>query len=164
MNDLRSIKTILYTLKRAYGLPINIVWRTESTPNLETGKKTVQQDSVSVDRAIILPATTNRNFVYDLVFIASNKNFTYGGFFDKNRRKVIIDRADLPRDFEIKIGHYLIINSKRYEVKNIDTFDVQAAYDLDVEQVDNIDLENQIKQVYYEDLFVDHSVEVLIND
>jgi hypothetical protein len=162
MNSLRFIKNVLYTLKREYGFAINIVWKVSDAPNYRTGKRNVAQDSVSVDRAIVLPASTQRDFVYDLTFIASNKNFTYGGLFDKNRRRVFIDKSDLPTDFEIKIGYYLIIKGKRFEVKEVDLFDEGAGYELDVTQLDNIDLENHIELRYYQDLFLEQTVEVTV--
>ncbi len=160
MNNLRFIKQVLYTLKRDFGLPANIVWRTSSVPNLETGKLNVSQDSVAVSRAIVLPRVLQRDFVYDLSFIASNKNFTYGGLFDKNSRKVFIDPDDLPAGFEIKIGYWIVFNGVRYEVKTVDTYEQNAAIDMDVSQVDNAILSNLIKKVYYDDLFLDQSVEV----
>ena len=161
MNDLRFIKDILYTLKRAYGRPVNIVWRVSSTADLETGVKSVVQDSFSVDRVIVLPATTDRNFAYDLAYIASNKNYSYGGFYDKNRRRIVLERSDLPPDFEIKIGYFFIFEEARYEVKAIDNFGERLAYDLDCQEIDNIDLENQIKRRYFDDLFLTHNVEVV---
>jgi hypothetical protein len=162
MNSLRFIKNVLYTLKRDYGLPATIVWRTSSVPNLETGKLEVTQDSVAVNRAIVLPRVLQRDFVYDLSFIASNKNFTYGGLFDKNSRKVYLDPDDLPAGFDIKIGYWIIFNGIRYEVKAVDTYESNAAIDLDVSQVDNAILNNLIKKVYYDDLFLDQSVEVQV--
>lgn len=160
MNSLRFIKNVLYTLKRDYGLPANIVWRTSSVPNLETGKLDTAQESVAVSKAIVLPRALQRNFVYDLSFIASNKNFTYGGLFDLNSRKVYLDPDDLPRDFEIKIGYWIVFGGSRYEVKAVDTYEQGSAIDLDVTQVDNAALSNLIKKVYYDDLFLAQSVEV----
>lgn len=163
MNDDRFIKSVLYTLKRAYGIPANLVWRTGQTVDLETGVITVTHDSVKVDRAIVLPFSRDRDFAYDLTFIASNKNFTYGGLFDKNRRKVYVDKDDLPSDFEIKLGYYFVIQGKRFDVKVVDDYGNGLAYDLDVEQLTNIDLANQIEEVYYEDLFLNQTVEVTLN-
>lgn len=161
--DLRFIKQILYSLKRAYGLPVEIVWRTSSTLNLETGKKTVTKDSVLVNRGIVLPSTIDREFVYDLSFIASNKNFTYGGLFDQTSRRVIIDRADLESDFEIEVGHYLIIAGKRYEVEALNEFEHSAAYMIVAKQVTNIALENYIQRQLFSIVTLNQSVEVSLD-
>lgn len=160
--DLRFIKRVLYALKRDYGLPVNIVWRVSSEANLETGKKTVTKDSILVNQGIILPSTIDRGFVYDLTFIASNKNFTYGGLFDKQYRRVIIDRDDLPSDFEIEIGYYLVFNNNRYEVEEVNEFEQSAGYFMLVKQITNIDLENHIKRQMFSVAHFDHSVEVSI--
>lgn len=167
MNNLRFIRDAIYALKQEFGLPVNIVWRSSSEIDLETGRKTVTQDSKTVNRAIVLPATTQRDFVYDLTFIASNKNFTYGGLFDKHRRKVFIDRQDLPPDFEIKLGYILIIAGKHYDVKGVDDYvdgfpDQPIAYELDVEQATNIDIGNVTNVAIYQDVFLKQAVEVTV--
>lgn len=161
--DLRFIKNVLYSLKRDYGLPVNIVWRTSSTANLRTGKKDVIQDSIQVNRGIVLPSTINQDFAYDLSFIASNKNFTYGGLFDEQHRRVIIDRADLPPDFEIKRGYYLVFNQKRYEVEQINEFENGAGYMVLAKQVTNITLDNYIKRYMFSLLSLDQTVEVTVD-
>lgn len=161
--DLRFIKRTLYTLKRDFGLPLNIVWRDSSSANLETGEKTVVKDSQQVSRGIILPSTVDRNFVYDLAFIASNKNFTYGGFFDQQRRRVIIDKDDLPSDFKIEVGYYIVFNGNRYEVERVDEFEHNAAYVLQAKQIANIDVENINYRQNFSLLFFEHEVEVQLD-
>lgn len=163
MNDSRFIKRTLYALKRQYGAQINIVWRTGSQLNLELGTKTVSQDSVRVDRAIILPVTLDRDFVYDLSFIASNKNFTYGALFNKNRRKILLDSDDLPTDFKIEIGYFCVINDQRFEIKTVDNFGNKDGYEIDMEQVDNIELANNIVEVQYQEVYLVDTVEVTVN-
>lgn len=163
MYDLRFIRQTLYSLKREYGFPVNFVWNTESTPNYETGKKTVEKDSLTVNRALVLPSSIQRNFVYDLTVIASNKNFTYGGLFDLRSRHIVIDRQDIPADFEIKIGYYVIVKGQRFEIKAVEAYDDLSAFVLDAEQVDNVELENLIQLQMYSLLLMDHSVEVQLN-
>lgn len=126
---LRFISRVVYRLKRRYGQPIDILWNVSSTTHLETGKKTVQRGLVKVSRGIVLPSKIHREFFYDLVFIASNKNFTYGGQTDTTERRLIIDRKDLPSlEFEIKVGYWLIIDGKRYDVKDVEEFEQRTAY------------------------------------
>lgn len=163
MYDLRFIRQVLYSLRRDYGLPVNIVWDTASTPDYETGKKVVVRDSLTVNRAIIMPASIQRDFVYDLTVIASNKNFTYGGLFDQRSRRIIIDRQDIPKDFEIKIGYHAIIKGQRFEIKGVQAFDDLSAFVLDAEQVDNIELANHIQKQMYSLLLLNHTVEVTLN-
>jgi hypothetical protein len=48
-----------------------------------------------------------RDFVYDLSFIAANKNFTYGGQFQIERVNIIIDTVKLGT---FEIGETTIVN------------------------------------------------------
>lgn len=125
---LQVISRVLYRLKRRYGLPLDIVWRESSTVNRETGEKTVVKDSLRVERAIPLPSVIQREFAYDLAYIAAGKNFTYGGFFDTSERRFIIDTKDLPADFEIKIGQYFVYDRARYDVKQVQRFEDARAF------------------------------------
>lgn len=72
-----------------------IVQTGEYTPNLKTGTAVQKTKMIEVRRAAILPGRHKRDFDYDLSFIAANKNFTYGGFFDKIDVVIIVDNADL---------------------------------------------------------------------
>lgn len=160
MAGLSMVPDVLYQLKREFGLPLTIVQRTSSSPNLETGKMTVTKDSVFVNRAIALPDRLDRDFEYDLTFIASNKNFTYGGFYDKRRRRFIIDRKDLPNNFKIEIGNYLVFDGKRYEAEIVQEFEKQAGYLIVAKQETNVELENLIKRVLISTFLPTQTVQV----
>ena len=118
-NVLRQVRPILYRLKRNYGLPMYI--RYTDTPdsfNYETGEIVRDLTEVYVRRGILLPVDIKRIFAYDLAYIAAGKNFTYGGFFDKATRMVIIDAKDLPTGFIITRNMYINFQSRRYEIKD----------------------------------------------
>ena len=155
---LRFIDSTLYELKREYGVSLNIVWITAETVDTEAGKMTITRDSVSVNRAIVLPSTTEREFAYDLTFIASNKNFTYGGLFDTHRRRVIIDRRDLPTDFEIKVGYWLVFQGKRYEVEEFNEFSGRGFY-IVAKQATDVELENFIQRHIFSLITLEQTVE-----
>jgi hypothetical protein len=123
MNDLAFISQALYSLKRRYGFPVDIMWRTASTVNRETGDKTVTKDSLRVGLMIVLPAAAKREFSYDLAYIAAAKNFTYGALYDTSQRQFIVDANDLPADFEITPGLWFVYKQGRYEVKDAQRFD-----------------------------------------
>jgi hypothetical protein len=78
----RSDKAHWYSLKKAYGLPIEILKPTNSEINTQTGKYTTEDFSVPIPRALVLAGTVRPKFVYDLGYLASNNNFTYGGEFN----------------------------------------------------------------------------------
>jgi hypothetical protein len=69
-----------------------------------------------------LPRKLRTDFAYDLSFIAANKNFTYGGFFGKTSRLVLIDALDLGA-YVIAKQDYITINSKRYVIDDLDEYE-----------------------------------------
>lgn len=151
MNRLRFISQVLYRLKRRYGEAVIIYNRLSSTTNLETGVKSVITESVIVKRAIVLPSKIHREFVYDLTFIATNKNFTYGGHFDTTERQLIFDRKDLP-NFEIKVGMYLLFKSRRYDVKQVEEFEDNTGYFVTAKQSIEADATHTIQVNAHSDI------------
>ena len=145
MNRLVFISRVLYRLKRRYGATVDLIWRTSSTVDRETGLKTVEKDSIRLQRVIVLPSQVHREFSYDLAYIAAAKNFTYGGFFDTTERRFIVDTRDLPPDFEIKVGYYLVYDRVRYDVKTVEKFEDARAFFLTAKQATSVDNSNQIE-------------------
>jgi len=121
-------------MKRTYGLPIDLCEQTLGATNLETGTKSITYTKIRIQRAIIQPARSHRDFVYDLAFISANKDFTTGGFFDASDRRIILDANDVPDDWDIDINQFVIFNNKRYDIKSFDTFESNAGYTLIVRE------------------------------
>ena len=118
-NGLRQIELVIYRLKRQFGISIQIKEEATQTQNLETGEITRTFISDTIRRAVVLPTRLMRDFIYDLSFIAANKNFTYGGHFDVNTRIVIFDKKDLDNISEISNDTLIIISNRRYMVKEV---------------------------------------------
>jgi len=125
-NVLRQIRIIIYRLKRNYGLPAILRRPTQNDYNIQTGETTRTYESITIKRMILLPRRNISDFVYDLSFIAANKNFTYGGYFDTNERWAIIDVKDLPTEYrppdntlEVTTEFNVVIESRQYDVNEI---------------------------------------------
>lgn len=117
-NVLRETRKIIYNLKRQFGLLMYIQYASsDDVYDLETGEITRTITDIKIRRGVLLPEDTLRKFVYDLSFIAANKNFTYGGFFEKGARVVLIDVKDLPSGFIIKNSMYINFHNRRYEIQ-----------------------------------------------
>lgn len=140
MNRLAFIKKVLYRLKRRYGSDVAIRWRISSEVDRATGEKTVVNGSLRVQRMIVLPSVIHREFSYDLAYIAAAKNFTYGGFFDTQERRFIVDTKDLPADFEIKVGYFFVYGGKRYDVKQVEEFEEHTAYFITAKQSESVEV------------------------
>ena len=122
MNSKRFITNIIYRLKRRYGEVVDVLELTNSVLDTQTGEKTNTYDSVRVDRAIVLPSRINKEFVYDLSYIAASKDFTMGGLFDTTKRKILFDKADLTT-WTLTNNQFLVTKDTRYEILEVHEFD-----------------------------------------
>ena len=138
MSNLRQIKNILYQLKKDWGIAMDLRNQT-SVVDRKTGMTQKSYVSLSVRRGILLPVKLTPSFVYDLSFIAANKNFTYGGLFGAGSRVVIIDGSDVPSTFTVKEDTQLIIAKAVYSVKNVETLVDKLGYLLTVTTLSNLE-------------------------
>ena len=142
MNQLRFIRDTLYDLKRRYGEVVDFVRIVSSTVDRETGDKTVVKAGLRVNRCIVLNSYELRKFVYDLSFIATNKNFTYGGFFDQTQRDFIVDAVDI--NYEPAQGQYLVYDGVRFDIHQVQRFEGRTGYLIRGKQTKGIDTDNVI--------------------
>ena len=116
-NNLRQIRIILYRLKRNFGLPITFWHPISNTSNIQTGAINRSYTVTQIKRGIVLPTRTIRDFTYDLSYIAANKNFTYGAYFDTDDRLIILDKKDLPDGFSVSNNDHMVFETEIYVVK-----------------------------------------------
>jgi hypothetical protein len=113
-------------MKRRYGGEVTF-HRDSEVLDFETGKKTVTKQVWNIKRAIVLPNDIQQKFVYDLSFIANNKEFTMGGIFDTGPRRLILDTKDLgdyiPRDHD-----YFTFDGSRYNIVRFQRFEYNTGY------------------------------------
>lgn len=93
---MQLVKQIVYKLKRQYGQIAILRRQHAGSKDYTTGVSSLTTTDYTIKKAILLPVKTRVQFSYDLAFIAANKNFTYGGMYDRNIRTVIIDAKDIP--------------------------------------------------------------------
>jgi hypothetical protein len=142
----REIRKLLYALKRRWGFPATFYQIVGNSIDLETGRQSPEKRILVIQRVILLPADMLRKFSYDLSFIASNKAFTYGGFYDQSKRMIIVDRQDIPSDFEIKIGNYFIFRDQHWEISELQEFEFQTGYIVGGTLIDGNPLEQTFEQ------------------
>lgn len=124
----QRIKATLYALKQQYkGGPVSVYTFSGTTTDSETGEKVVNKDVTVVRQVIILPAKVSREVVQSISQISANKAFVYGGSFDSRARTFIFDRTDIP-GLVIKDDDWLVFRGRKYEIKNIQEFEDEAAY------------------------------------
>lgn len=128
MRGHRFIQSVVRTLKRRLGEQVILVNQNAAgTPDYTTGVRTGRtESSKTIRKAIVQQARNGRKFSYDLSYIAANKNFTYGGFYDSSTRTVLIDNKDLGV-FVIDLDTTVTYNSKQYEVKEVAEYEGNVA-------------------------------------
>lgn len=129
-NKLRFVKQVIYRMKRSYGLPVDYYQIATHDVDPSTGIKTTTLTKIKIDRAVVLRAREFRSFVYDLAYISANKDFTEGGFFDPEDRRIIIDAKDVDINFVPKTGDYIIFDNKRLDVKEVFDFEDRSSWAL----------------------------------
>lgn len=117
------MRQLFYPLKRERGEPVQVHQIETNDLNITSGAITKTYRTYKVKKAIVLPVGIARTFVYDLAYIAANKNFTGGGLFDKMYTTVIIELPDLPIGIVINLDDYCSISGVTYKVATADIFE-----------------------------------------
>jgi hypothetical protein len=119
MNSLSYIQNVLYKLKLDYGFPIDIYRFTSQVIDTATGAIQQTRIKVEIPLAVIMSEQDSRKFSYSRAFIAENRAFTFGGYFDVGIRVCIVDAQDLPVDFIPQIDDYFVAEEIRYQVSKV---------------------------------------------
>lgn len=125
MSNASTIRDIIYNHKRSWPTQIRIL-RESIVTDLTTGDKVVTVESdITIRRAVVLPNRKIKDFVYDLSFVAANKNFSYGGFFDKGVRNILIDAKDL-RGLTVALNDAVIVGTRKCKCENVMYYEVNG--------------------------------------
>lgn len=125
---------VLYQLKRRYGTRVTF-HRDNETLDTELGTKIVIKQTWEIKYAILMPTTQQQKFVYDLSYIAGNRNFTMGAIFDASFRKLILDSKDLG-SYIPQQRDYFTFEGKRWNLFEIHKFELGAGYMVIGQQID----------------------------
>lgn len=134
----RQVRRAIYALKRATGQSVTLCRTTGDSVDVETGKQTESMVQLVVKRAVLVTAKSIRAFAYDLAFIAANKNFTYGGFFDHKTRTMLVDRRDVPTSFPLDLNMHVLFNGRRWEVKAVEEYEEAEVVVLLLDSTDGV--------------------------
>ena len=115
---LKFIKNVIYKLERSYGRAVDFHIVDQHQTDPVTGNKTSVLQVIKINRAVILRARESRSFVYDLAYISANKDFTTGGFFDPEDRRIII-RSEYLNGHVPEIDDYIVVDNKEYNIIEI---------------------------------------------
>lgn len=136
MSKLGFVKNTLYDLKKQYGRPIAL-YKTTTTNDLQTGKRTVTRIKYPIRKGILLPESYITTKIYSLSYIAANKNFTYGALFNRKVKIILIDQSDI-RGIRIEPEDYIVLDNRRYDIKNIEDLEFNTGYIIIGEQIEGV--------------------------
>lgn len=123
----RYIRNILYNLKKVFGQPLTLYKFVSKTRDIDSGLITRLFFVNTISRAVIFPDVMTRDFVYDLAYIAANKNFTTGAFFDRTDRQILIDNHDLTLNVPVQINDCISFDGNLYDVKRCEELEESRA-------------------------------------
>jgi hypothetical protein len=133
----KYITQIIYQLKKQYGQRVDLYVLSGVSQNPSTGNVTSTLTKHKLNKVPVLPTNVLRDFQYDLSFIAANKNFTYGGFYDAGTRVVLVDTKDLPVGYTPTLDNYFFIAHQRYNLKSYSEFDEARVIMFTLEEAKN---------------------------
>jgi len=99
----------------------------QNNVDAQTGAKTSVLRVINIKKAPVLRARDFRSFVYDLAFISANKDFTHGGFFDPEDRRIILDAKDLD-GHKPEVWDYFIFQNEQYVINEVHSYENNYAY------------------------------------
>ena len=133
-----QIKRILYRLKtRSTTCKCYLIKESSRTADYAEGEYAVTYATTTVKKAIVLPKTALRHFVYDLSFIAANRNFTTGGLYDRNDLIIMIDSKDLPKNYNIDLNLKVQVANKVYAIVDFTSIVGDIAHIIKLRGVEN---------------------------
>jgi hypothetical protein len=135
-NTLTEVRNTMYAVKFTHGLPGYLrQYAGPNTYDVTTGISAKPYTDTYIRRVVCMPVSQLRDFIYDLTFLASNKNFAYGGTFTKNERVFIVDIKDLPylsstgtERIKITLEDKIIFRNQVYTLKNVELYEDEHMY------------------------------------
>ncbi len=148
----------LYDLERRMRGRVTF-YRDSEVLNTKTGKKTTTKQTWQNVTVIVLPTDLKTKFVFDLSYIAANKNFTYGGNFDTSKKRLIL-RTKSAGTYVPQNQDYFIFDGKRWDLTEVQTYEYGVGFLLTGTEVKGSPLEQSISQsVLQYSIFTDSAVE-----
>jgi hypothetical protein len=109
----------MYRVQRLFGTPAYVRKPNTTTEDVTTGRTNYTYDTYFVRRLAIVPGDKQQHFIYDLTYLAANKNFAYGGFFTTAQMIGILNTDDIPRNVVIDETWDIIINSRKHQIEKV---------------------------------------------
>lgn len=133
----RRIRQSLYTLKRQYGVCIDIYKLVSTATDVRTGDKTISKTVYPVARAIVLPETLRRSAKQVSALAGTSKDFMAqgAGTYSTGTRVFIVDRLDVPNLPDLSQDDWIVYDGAKYQVGEVEAFEVNAGWVITAKRV-----------------------------
>lgn len=130
----RHLRSVVYTMQRHYGVPVELFTPISEAFNVETGRKEVEKQRLYVRKALVFDYKEDTNFTYSIQFIRANSNFAQGGFYQLRERIVCVTNRDLGV-FPVIETSYVVYDGVRYNIVTTQQNEEEGALILKVRQI-----------------------------
>lgn len=134
--SLNFVSRTISNLKKRYGVSLEYYRPITNNFDPMTGVVTRAYQSIAIKKAIVLPTKIMRSFKYDLAFVAANKNFTDGGFYDKGELTACIEYKDMQL-IRPELDDFVVYLGRKWEVKSVNEWAEAQAYELTINEIKN---------------------------
>lgn len=128
MNEIRTVRRLLYKLKREYGKSITLYVQGETGVDLTRGTRTITRTPYYIQRAPVVSLKYFSQGFYSPAYLKSAKLFAFGGYQEMEFKNFIIDAADIPAGFEITPDMYIAFEHSRFEIANVESLEHRLGY------------------------------------
>jgi hypothetical protein len=130
-----DVALLLYMLRRKWGTPAALHKVSVGTPDFVSGDKSVSRVAYDIPLFVTSTVQTTRKFEYDIGYLAANKNFTYGGFYEQGDRLGFIAAEDVPGVDDVSQSDYMVIGGHRYNMHRIISLDNNIGWYLHLKRI-----------------------------
>lgn len=153
-------RLILYALRQKWGVPADFykVSINQTINTIESGKKGVTREVYHISSFLTSAVDLIKKFEYDIGFLAANKNFTYGGFYEPGDRLCVLDGSLVPEGLTVEQEDYFIHDRKRYDIQRVEAFDHQVGWILHLRATKNIKQYAIVHEYVYNHLTIEQDI------
>lgn len=124
MSSLRFVADTLYELKINYGVPITLVRIKNPQVDFRTGAVTDTRTEYRIRKAICLDSNLMKAVLNSII----TQDSRFSAAVDIDKKSLIVDRYDLPRDLTISLQDQFLLNGRLYSVNSIFSIDYRRGY------------------------------------
>lgn len=134
MTKLAFVSRVVNDLKARYGVRMDYYYPTTNAFDAKSGAIGRTYTLIAIRKSLILPTNAIRDFEYDIAFLAANKNFTFGGFFDKDKIVVCVNYKDMRSHAPVLEDHVVYLN-KKWMVKIVKEYADLQCYVMELQAI-----------------------------